>query len=886
MVDERWQRVRKVFDAALQQAPEARRDYVREACGEDKDLLTEVESLLSSLEGSADFLERPAVAHIASVIESETRMLAEGTRFGHYEIVRRIGSGGMGDVYLAKDQKLDRRVAIKILNRRVSKDNSNLKRFVREAKAASALNHPNILVIHEIGESEGGHFIVSEFIEGKTLREVLKEGTLKVSEVLDISIQIASALTAAQEAHLIHRDVKPENIMVRPDGYVKVLDFGLAKLIEQESTPFTGLEETTAQHNPTTKGMILGTVNYMSPEQAKGANVDGRSDIFSLGVVTYEMISGRTPFAGDSIPETFANLINAEPPLLSRFAVNVPDELQGIVSKTLRKNRAERYQLMSDLLVDLKDLKERLTLQQWAESSHPPASTNATLSSPATVGSLQQPADTQNGILERIFHHKWPAILALIMLAAIGLGTWRFTNSAEATQIESIAVMPFVNESGNADIEYLTDGMTETLISSLSQLPNLDVKARSTVFRYKGKETNANAVAGELNVQAVLNGKVRQRTNELTLFVELVEASTEKVLWSQTYSRSIMNVSSLEGELARDVSNKLRMKLSSAEQQKLTKTYAAHPEAHQLYLKGLFHLNKRTKPDVQKALEHFQRSVAVDPNYALGYAGLADMYLVQLSEYRIAPASETVPKAKDAVLKALSLDNNLAEAHTAHGLVMLRDEDFEGAEREFQRAIDLNPNYAMTYHYYSNFFRFQNKLEEALVMQLRALEIEPFSLIINREYGSKLFFARRYDEAIAQFKKTVELDAGFPSVHYSLALAYQMKGNYAEAVEEHAKYQELINEPNKAALIRESFAKGGWQGFLRTIIDESLRIDLSWDGLAMYYAALGEKDKAFELLNQRFENRKIRPGSLIDPRFDPLRDDPRFTELEKRSELK
>lgn len=376
MADEKWQQVRKIFDDALRRKPEERAKFVEEACDEDQLLLAEVESLLSSLGSAESFLETPAIAKVADVIEAEQKKLEAGKCFGHYEIIKQIGVGGMGEVYLAQDKKLDRQIAVKFLNEKFSRQESNLQRFIREAKAASALNHPNILIIHEIGEAENAHYIVSEFIKGKTLREIIKEKTLQLAEILDVSIQIADALAAAHEAHLIHRDIKPENIMVRPDGYVKILDFGLAKLVEQTNNPVPGLEELTINQNQTTKGVILGTVNYMSPEQAKGERVDERTDIFSFGAVIYEMIAGRTPFAGDSMSETFANLINAEPQLLSRFAANVPDELRRIVSKALCKNKDERYQKMKYLISDLKDLKENLKSEKKLDKSFRPEDHN------------------------------------------------------------------------------------------------------------------------------------------------------------------------------------------------------------------------------------------------------------------------------------------------------------------------------------------------------------------------------------------------------------------------------------------------------------------------------------------------------------------------------
>jgi serine/threonine protein kinase len=369
MVDEKWQKMREIFDSALRRQSEERQKFVLEACGNDKTLLTEVESLLSSLDNADSFMETPAVAKVADIIEAETKKLERGRCFGHYEIMRQIGAGGMGEVYLATDKKLDRQVAVKILNEKFSRDESNLGRFISEAKAASALNHPNILVIHEIGETDETHYIISEFIKGKTLREILEQSSLKLSEILDISIQVASALSTAHESYLIHCDIKPENIMIRPDGYVKILDFGLAKLVEQKNKSILGLDELTAEQNQTVQGVILGTINYMSPEQAKGKQVDERTDIFSFGAVVYEMIAGRTPFAGDSVLETLANLINSEPLPLVQFTANVPDKLQKIVAKTLRKNKDERYQTMQDLFADLRDLRENLTFEEKLQHS-------------------------------------------------------------------------------------------------------------------------------------------------------------------------------------------------------------------------------------------------------------------------------------------------------------------------------------------------------------------------------------------------------------------------------------------------------------------------------------------------------------------------------------
>jgi eukaryotic-like serine/threonine-protein kinase len=882
MDPERWQQIDQLFHSALKCEPAARATFLQ-ACIEDEALRHEVASLVESHEQSNSFIEEPATDLAAELLAGEVEALAAGQVVGPYKIVSLLGQGGMGEVYLAQDQRLGRQVALKLLPAQFTRDADRVRRFEQEARAVSALNHPNIVTIHEIGNSNSRHFITTEFIDGETLRQHMVSNRLNLDAVLDIATQIASALAAAHAARIVHRDIKPDNIMIRPDGYVKVLDFGLAKLIEQDHQTLLGLEDPTAQQNPTAKGVILGTVNYMSPEQAKGGNIDGRSDIFSLGVVLYEMITGRKPFAGDSLAETFANLVNLEPPPLSRFVSNPPDDLRRIVSKTLRKNKDERYQLMKDLLIDLKTLKENLTLEKRSESVHDRDS--ASTRSPATIGSGAQTIESKNGVFQKILHHRLSAALVLIiLLTTIGLGVWRFSRFSARKQIESIAVLPFVNESGNSDVEYLSDGMTETLINSLAQLPNLAVKARSSVFHYKGKETDAKTIGKELNVQAVLNGRVVQRGQDLTLYLELVDTQTGNRIWGDQYNRKQSELISLQSEIARKVSERLKTELSSADEQKLAKNHTANPEAYQLYLKGLFYLNKRTTADVQKAVEYFQHSVAVDPDYALGYAELANACLMYRG-YRIEQRSEVTLKAKDAVLKALSLDPRLGEAHAALGLILF-GEDLAGAEREYQRAIELNPNYATTYLYYHFVFIARRDWEAALAMQRRGLEIEPFSLIINREYGTTFFWARRYDEAIVQLNKTVELDPSFPSAHYILAITYQMKGDYAKSVEEHSKYQELNGEPQKAALLRESFSKGGWQGFLRTITDERHQIDLSWDDLTAYYAALGDKQRAFALLNKRVDEGLNPRQASFDPRLDSLRDDPRFDEMLKRSGLK
>ena len=518
------------------------------------------------------------------------------------------------------------------------------------------------------------------------------------------------------------------------------------------------------------------------------------------------------------------------------------------------------------------------------ETSILPHMTDAAMSrdtAPTTALPLQRPTDATR----EPTRPKRRALIAgaLIAAALLAVAGYFFTRKEKAA-IESIAVLPFVNESGNTDADYLSDGMTETLIGSLSQLPNLNVKARSSVFRYKGKETNAQTVGKELNVQAILTGRVVQRGQDLILYLELVDAQTGNRIWGEQYNRSQEDLISLQSEIARDVSNKLRVKLSRADEQKLAKNYTVNPEAYQLYLKGRFHWNKRTPSDFRKAIDYFNQALVTEPNYALAYTGLADSYALLAIFAGGEPPREIMPRAKDAALKALSLDNNLAEAHAALGQILHNyDYDFDAAQREYKRAIELNPNYAPAHLWYSELLTGLGRNEEALGEMRKALEIDPLSLIINRMYGEILCYARQYDASIAQLKKTVELDANFPGAHNGLSRPYRLKGNYAESVEELAKWSELLGGHQDASLMRESFGKGGWQGFLRAMTGTRRPLSLKLYVVATFYTALGEKNEAIRKLNEAYDKQESDFIWLkVDPLMDPLRDDQRFQDLLRR----
>ena len=654
--------------------------------------------------------------------------LLPNTTFSHYRIVSKLGAGGMGEVYLAQDtSELGRTVALKILPAEVAKDKDRLQRFTQEARTVSNLNHPNILTVHEFGRTDSASFIATEYVDGVTLREHLSKRRLKLVDVLDMAIQIVGALNAAHEAGVTHRDLKPENVMVRKDHIVKVLDFGLAKLSGLSAV--AGGPKSEESEDAATKvlvktepGLVMGTVSYMSPEQSVGQGVDQRTDIWSAGVVLYEMIAGSIPFPGKDIHRQIIAIQETDPVPLAQQVEGVPERLEEIVAKCLAKDKNERYQTAKDLLIDLRNFRRKLDVDAEIERTVAPAlrSTSAG-ASPSTQGaqmtagmtaSAVQVSTTSSAeyIVTGIMQHKVAAAIALVVLVAGGIGALLFLRGRSSdAAIKSIAVLPFVNQSGNADVEYLSDGMTETLISSLSQLPNLNVKARSSVFRYKGKDIDPKTVGKELGVQAVLNGRVMQRGDQLTLSLELIDTSTENVIWSEQYNRKQSDLVSLQSEIARDVSSKLKTKLSRADEKKLAKNYTANPEAYQLYLKGRFYWNKRTVDGLTQAAVYYNQAIEKDPAYALAYSGLAETYVL-FPTYSVAPPKDTMPQAKAAALKALELDESIAEAHAALSLYLSAyGWDQSAAERELRRTIELKPNYATAHHWMGIVLAFQNR---------------------------------------------------------------------------------------------------------------------------------------------------------------------------------
>jgi eukaryotic-like serine/threonine-protein kinase len=812
----------------------------------------------------------------------------------HYRILSKLGSGGMGEVYLAEDLALGRRVALKLLLDRYTKDPERVRRFEQEARAASALNHPNIVTLYEIGSTapeEGArHFIVYEFIEGETLRDQLQANRLELNEALEVMTQIAAALMAAHTAGITHRDLKPENLMLRPDGVVKVLDFGLAKLTEaasrrsaesesQDFDPGVTQAETASWHREdwfatanlnakprTNPGVILGTLSYMSPEQARGLKVDHRTDIFSLGVVFYEMLAGRPPFQAKTTGDMIVEILDRQPPPMQRYAPNVPDELDWIITKALAKDRDERYQNVKGLLNDLKRLRRRLQY----EASQAPAEQ---LQTSRPSGALRLDSSDSGGILSDS---------GRVRSAERQVG-----KPLPSQPLDSLAVLPFANHSQAADAAYLCEGIAESLISNLARASQLRVMAWSTVARYQNQLDDPLAVGRALSVRAVLAGRLYQFGDNLVIKTELVDTLDGAQLWGEQYQRRLADVFALEEELARDICDKLRLRLDSQTRQLLVKRYTDNHEAYQAYLRGRHYWKQRTAVALRKAIESFQQAIELDQDYALAYAGLADCYGL-VSIYGAAPPRSMMPKAKAAALTALQLDHELAEAHTSLAVSLAwYDWDWQTAELAFKRALELNPNYSIAWHWYGSvLLSAQGRHDEALTAELRALELEPFTLIYNLHPGWICYHARRYDEAVSYYRRTLELDDQFILAHFYLGVALVQMGQFDEAI---AAIQRALDlSGGRGALIKavlgHAYAVAGHPDEAQVILQQletyPLNRDVSPFYLALVHCGLRNREQTLERLEEAFEERFSWMVWLKgEPMFDWLREEPRFQEL-------
>ncbi len=860
----------------------------------------------------------------------DTRQL-DGRMLAHYQLQFELGRGGMGRVYLAQDTRLGRRVALKLLLRNSTRDPERVRRFQQEARAASSLNHPNILTIYEIGEHKGVHYLATEYVEGRTLRSLLDRGRFKLGIAISVALQIASALDTAHRANIVHRDIKPENLMLRPDGYIKVLDFGIAKLIETEGAPAAAALE--SEQYETKPGIVIGTVNYMSPEQARGQRVDRRTDVFSLGVVLYEMITGHCPFTGPTQSDVLAALLAQAPeplPLQSLTApLNVLHRLQLILNRVLEKDRNLRYQSARELAEDLKSLKKELesTPQTGSQSGKEAAINNAAAAaietaqitseteeievSPGSETSAQlttgqkrvttgktatspQPdgVRTEAEMWPQLRRKGWSSssyvLLAVVSLLAL-FGVYYF--SQHSAQGESIAVLPFeytkASRVDETDREYLADGLTEGLIQRLSQAAGLKVIARNSVFRYKGKAPDPREVGQALGVHTVLNGRITQRGEQLSINVELVDTQNSAVLLSQQFESKASELPGLQRNIANRITEQLHLRLTGVEQQRLASHDTENAEAYKLYLKGRHLWNQRKGEALKKSIEAFQRAVLLDPNYARAYAALADSYVLAPIYSDLAP-DEAAAAGKDAIARAFQLDPNLAEPYAALGFIYFQYEwKWKEAEDSYKHALRLNSNYATAHQWYSNFLYSLGRFREALVEAKRAVELDPVSTAISANLGAVFYFERRYDEAIQQFKKALELNTNAPGVHVLLGTAYEQSRDYGKALAEFQRALEL-DKGTPATRLRQArtLALAGDQDAARRSLDE-LRRNAAPGTAPLYliagvYVALSDEEQALALLTQAVSLREEDVTQLkVDPQFDPLRSDPRFSNLLK-----
>ena len=821
---------------------------------------------------------------------------------GRYEIISSIGKGGMGEVFLANDKTLDRKVALKILPAELATNKDRMRRFTQEAKAAAALNHPNIAHVYEIGESEGAHFIAMEFIDGCTLREKIHQERTELRKLLRYLQHAAEGLAKAHAAGIVHRDLKPDNIMVTRDGHAKILDFGLAKLIEPQPISGSGSSEvaTAIMKQHSTPGAVMGTVGYMSPEQAQGKtnDVDQRSDIFSFGCILFEAATGKKPFEGESVIKSLHMVAYEPAPPLSDFNPAAPPELQHIVRRCLAKDPDERYQSIKEVAIELRELRRELEGAQL-DTTVPPSTLGATTSSgtsaepaaSATSGSAASPLSSAEYIVTGIKRHKIAVlvVLAAIVVGVVLLAVYLHARNSEIA-VESIAVLPFANENHDPDTEYLSDGLTESIINSLTQLSTLRVIPRSSVFRYKGKDSDALAAGNELGVRAVLTGRVLQRGDDLIVSAELVDVRDNKQLWGEQYRRKTADALAVQQEIAQEISTRLRPKLSGEEQRQVAKRDTTNPEAYQLYLKGRYYLEKRTKEGTSRAIDYFQQAIDKDPNYARAFTGLADSYeLLSVAILRgLLPPNEAFPKAKAAAMRALQIDDRLAEAHTSLAQIKLLYEwDWAGAEREYKRAIELDPNYATAHHWYGFELAALSRFDEAVIEIRKAQALDPLSPIINSSAGFVFYHARQYDQSIVEERKTLEMDPNFILAHGRLAQAYEQKGMNKEAVEEYLRAETLLGEHAEEIALRQAFSLSGMKGFKQKQLDLAIERSkgqyVPASTIAQYYASLGEREHAFEWLEKAYQERAgVLVWLKVDPRWDGIRSDPRFADLIRR----
>ncbi|MGH9555268.1 MAG: protein kinase domain-containing protein [Terriglobales bacterium] len=772
-----------------------------------------------------------------------------GQTLGHYRVLEQIGAGGMGVVYRAHDERLDRDVALKVLPAGTLADEAARKRFRKEALTLSKLNHPNIETVFDFDTENGVDFLAMELIPGATLDQKLLAGPLPEKDVLRLGQQLAEGLAAAHTEGIIHRDLKPGNLRLTPDGRLKILDFGLAKLLHPVS-------DVAVTASITETHAVTGTLPYMAPEQLRGEPSDARSDIWAAGAVVYEMATGRRPFPQLSGPMLIEAILHQEPQPPSTISGAVSPPLESIIVKALDKDPERRYQSAKELRVDLERLSEGARIHIRTRASR---------------------------------RASWKPAMLIAALVLLAVASSLYLRSYRQEPIQSLAVLPLVNASGDPNAEYFSDGVTESLINSLSQVPDLKVIAVTSVFRYKGRETDLQRVARELGVRAVLTGRVTRRADDMLISVELVDTQDNRQLWGEQYNRKVSEAFAVQNEIAKEISQNLKLRLTGEEKQRLTKRYTESPEAYELYLKGRYFWRKFTAAGTAKAIDYFHQAIEKEPSYALAYAGLADAYaLGSLGGGGIAPA-EGMPKAKAAAIRSLELDDTLAEAHLSLALVQAFYEwNWTSAQREFVRAIELNPNGAEAHHFYSHYFMALGHIEESLAESKKALELDPLSPDLTWHLAWHYNFGRQYDKAIEQAAKTFELDPNSMQAHAVMGWAYQNKRMFQQAITEFQKVRATsAGTPAGLSDLAYAYALSGKTSEARKILDELLGVSkrryVPAYSLATVHAGLGDKDQAFAYLEKACEERGFYIHTLkVDPRLDSLRSDPRFASLLRR----
>ena len=875
MIADRWRHITELVQAALERPAGERAAYVSDACGPDDELRREVESLLSAHDRAADFLERPAsppslAADLLTAAERSAEWrLAVGAHLGHFEIVGRIGAGGMGEVYRARDTLLGRTVAIKLVGD-LSIDDRARTQLLREAQHASALNHPHICTIYEVGEADGQPFIVMEHVEGQPLSALIAKGGLLPETVVRYGSQIADALVHAHDHGIIHRDLKTANVVITADGRAKVLDFGLAKRTLQEGA------ELAATVPVTRPGTIAGTIAYMAPELLQGMPADARSDIWALGVLIYEMTTGVAPFDGKTEFELSARILREAPRTLPPDA---PAGIRAVLLRCLAKDPARRYQHAAEVRAAL----EANQADPVAIAAAPKHSRRSLARLAASAGAL-----------------------------GLGLIVWFYVLGGTPQTIRSIAILPFVSIGGSPETDYLSDGLTEGVINSLAQLPQATLKviALNSVLRYKGREIDPQAVGHDLSVAAVVIGRIVRRSDTLSVSAELVNVSDRSRMWGNTYDGNVADFPVVQEEIAAKISDNLRLRLTRDQKKRLSKRYTDNIEAYQLYIKGRYFWNKYTDEGWRKAIEYFNQAIEIDPSYALAWAGIADSYY-QLSSLVLLP-SEAIPKAKAAAARALTIDEDLAEAHASVGMIKAQyDWDRPGAAKELRRAIELNPNYATAHDWYGVSLYEEGKFDDALRELNRAQQLDPFSLIIAVHVAWPLVNLGRYDEAIKQVQQIMEMHPEMPDVadyfHELRGEMYVQQGRYDDGVAELLKgfrTKALTGDsPDTIEALTHAYRLSGLTGYWRTqlvLAKERYRNELrrakqqsesryvSPFLVAQLHARLGEKEEAFVLLEECYESRDesllwLKAESLRpDSPWETVRSDPRFTQLLQR----